>query len=351
MNRINILKVRMERLGLAKPVETESEYDELFSRLQPVSTEYFSEPGQPPSLRYRAAFDDIEYNRLIRQNQDIVKARFQGNTISYVLRNELELYAAAFAKPVSRMDDISLELLTVLEQVGPMDKSQLIEELDIKGPVVTKILQKFQKAFLVYELQPDRFGEQVWQAFSSEWPEFDLDKIDRDAARGEVILRFIRNMVTASAQMVKDWSRFSNKDTRDVIGWLADRELVRLIEYGDTEFYYVPEDKDVIHNLSTVRNPHSVFVIHKADYICRSYESVLKEKYKGREILQFLLIDGEFAGAVEGHWRIGPHNVEDVIIELPDNEAESRKGEIIAAVSAIYHPPYSRIMKYNGEAV
>jgi hypothetical protein len=341
----------MERLGFSSPAQTEQEYDEVFRRLQPVSTEYFTEPGQPPSLRHRADFDDVEYNRLIRRNQDIIKARFQGNTISYVLRDELELYASAFVKSVSKMDDISHELLTVLDQVGPMDKSQLVEELDVKGPVVTKILQKFQKAFLVYELQPDRFGEQVWQTFSTEWPEFDFDSIDRETARGEVILRFVRNMVVASLNMIKDWSRFNNKDTKEVIEYLINNGLIKHLKHDETDLYYVPEDKGVIFNRGVFPVPKSVFVIHKADYIYRAYESFLKDKYKGKEILQYLLIDGEFAGAVEGHWRIGPHNVENVIVEFSDDEAASRKDEILAAVSEIYHPPHNKILRYNGVPV
>ncbi len=348
MNWNNIIKLRMERLGFTAPAGNEAEYDELFRRLQPVSTEYFSEPGRPPSIRYRADFDDIEYNRLLRQNQDIIKARFQGSTISYVRRDELELYAAAFAKPLSKMNDTELELFTVLDQVGPMDKKQIMEELDLKGPVVTKILQKFQKAFMVYELQPDRFGEQVWQTFSSEWPEFNYMIYNADEARRKIVLRFLGNMVIADADMTRDWTRFSKKEIAGVFADLEKRGMVKSFVSNDKAIYFRPEDKAAIFNRMKVRIPKSVFVIHKADYLYRAYEGSLKARYKGREILQHLLIDGEFAGAVEGHWRIGPHNIENIIVELSAEKAAERKNKIISAVAQFYHPPNSNILRYNG---
>ncbi len=351
MNRNNIKKVRMERLGFANPFAGESEYDELFKRLQPVSTEYFCEPGRPPSIRNRAIFNDVEYNRLTRQNQEIIKARFQGSTISYVLRDELELYAAAFAKPIRKIDETAMELYTILCRMGPLDKKQLMEEMDLKGPAVTKILQKFQKAFMVYELQPDTFGEQVWQAFEAEWPEFNINSISVKEARRQVVLRFIRNMVVTDFDMVKDWTRFSKSDTKDIISDLLEEALIIGVDIDKEALYFCPGDKAVIFNKIMVGVTPSVFVVHKSDYLYRAYESKLKERYKGKEILQFLLIDGEFGGAVEGHWRIGPHNVENIIVELPKEEAALRKGEIIAKTGELYHPPFSNILKYNGQPV
>jgi len=349
MNWNNVLKLRMKKLGFSNPACNESEYDELFRRLQPVSTEYFTEPGRPPSIRDRALIDDIEYNRLLRQNQDIIKARFQGNTISYVCRDELELYAAAFSKPLSKMDDTSMELFTVLDQVGPMDKKQIMEELDLKGPVVTKILQKFQKAFLVYELQPDRFGEQVWQTFNSEWSEFNFRKYTMEEARMKIVLRFIGNMVIADKEMVGDWTRFTKTETVNILNGLDEKGIVNSFDFNGDTFYFQPGDKAAIFNRMMVQVPKSIFIIHKADYLYRAYESRLKTRYKGMEILQYVLIDGEIKGAVEGHWRIGPHNIENIIMEIPEKEAAARKDEIIAAVAELYHPPYSRILKYNGK--
>ncbi len=351
MNWNNIFNLRMERLGFTNPAESEAEYDDIFRRLQPVSTEYFTEPGRPPAIRDRALFDDVFYNRLLRQNQDIIKARFQGNTISYVLRDEIEMYASAFAKPISKVDETMMELYTVLNQVGPMDKSQLIEELDLKGPVVTKILQKFQRAFRVYELQPDKFGEQVWQTFESEWPEFDIEKYNAVEAKKEVIKRFIENIVVAEFDMISDWSRFSKRETKEVIANLEESGIIEKIGESSKVFWCLPEDREEIRNRMMVQIIPSIHVLHKADYLYRAYESKLKVQYKGKEILQYILIDGEIKGAVEGHWRIGPHNIENIIVNIPEHEKVIRKDEIIAELAKLYHPPYSNILRYDGEEI
>lgn len=351
MNWNSIKLERLKRMGFGHPAESEAEYDELFKRLQPVSPEYFTEPGQPPSLRYRAAFDDIEYNRLLRQNQEIVKARFQGGTLAYVTRDEMEIYASAFCKPISRLDYTETELYTVLNQIGPMDKKQLMEELDLKGPVVTKILQKFQKAFMVYELQPDKFGEQVWQTFECEWPDFKIERVSEIEAQKYVISRFISNMVVVDLAMVMDWTRFSRKQTEKIMGELLGEGLLEIMDHGSELYYFFKHDNKIVMNQSMVKMPDSVFLVHKADYIYKAYESKLKNEYGGSEILQYLLINGDFKGAVEGHWRIGPHNIENVILKVSDSEAKRRKDEIISVVEKYYHLPFSRILKYNGQDI
>jgi hypothetical protein len=54
---------------------------------------------------------------------------------------------------------------------------------------------------------------------------------------------------------------------------------------------------------------------------------------------------------VLGHWRIGPHDVENILVELPAAERADRRDEILQAVAWVYHPPDSRILRYDGKAV
>ncbi len=60
---------------------------------------------------------------------------------------------------------------------------------------------------------------------------------------------------------------------------------------------------------------------------------------------------GEFKGAVLGHWRIGPHDVDDIVVEVPAKEREDRREEILKAVALGYSPPHSHILKYNGSEI
>ena len=94
-----------------------------------------------------------------------------------------------------------------------------------------------------------------------------------------------------------------------------------------------------------------VFMLHKSDILVRSHISELKRRFGEYEVLQYLLIDGTFQGAVLGHWRIGPHDVEDVIVELPMKERKKRKEEILDAVAWGYHLPHSRVLKYDGKKI
>jgi hypothetical protein len=75
------------------------------------------------------------------------------------------------------------------------------------------------------------------------------------------------------------------------------------------------------------------------------------------ETRRFLKGDGRFLrrlavyGAVLGHWRIGPHDVEDIAVELPAPERRQRREEVLKAVARQYRPPRSRILRYDGKAV
>jgi len=92
-------------------------------------------------------------------------------------------------------------------------------------------------------------------------------------------------------------------------------------------------------------------MLHRADPLVRANVSELNRRFKGLEVLQYLLIDGDFKGAVCGHWRIGPHDVDNIVVELDPDERESRKTEIIEAVAWKYHPPQHRILGYAGEKI
>ena len=68
-------------------------------------------------------------------------------------------------------------------------------------------------------------------------------------------------------------------------------------------------------------------------------------------MLAYLLVDGELCGAVCGHWRIGPHDVEDIALTLPAGERRRRRREIVSEVNRFYHPPGHHILRYDGKAL
>ena len=60
-----IRALRMERQHLLTPAN-ETEYDALYRDLQPGQNVYWNGFGQPPTLSFRADFDDLAYKGALR---------------------------------------------------------------------------------------------------------------------------------------------------------------------------------------------------------------------------------------------------------------------------------------------
>lgn len=343
-----ILATRLIRQRLSHTASTESGYRQLFASLQPVSPVYFSCPGDPPSLVHRSALDDRAISAGWRETREIVKGRFLKGTIGYVLSEELELYANAFMRPLEKFDHNQELIYDTLAHTGPLTPRQIKEETGLLNKVIMPALHRLQEAFLVYEDQVDGDWERAWYIFSSEWPDVVLGPECRDAAAYEVLRRLIYANVFVSAEQIKDWSGWSVKETKHLLEWMqASGTIVPCAVDGLGEGWVCAQDAAIDAQTPTP----SVLMLHKADPLVRTNISELKRRYAGLEVLQYLLIDGDFRGAVCGHWRIGPHDVEDIVVELPAQECKAREAEIIDAVAFVYHPPSHGILRYNGQHI
>ena len=210
------------------------------------------------------------------------------------------------------------------------------------------ILHRLQEAFLVYEDQLTADWERGWYIFSSEWPQVAIDPSLKKQCAEIILLRTLESQIFASLAQLKDWSSWSLKELQELLSELEKKEkVVKITIAGLGEGWVRSEDMQ----LNELDLPPSVFMLHKADPLVRSHVSELKKVFQGQEVLQYLLIDGTFQGAVLGHWRIGPHDVEDILLNLSTAVAKSRRTEIIAAVNWGYRPPFSNINKYNGEKI
>lgn len=346
MKREDVLYLRLARQGLIDPAD-EDAYEALFRAQQPVPTVYFCEPGTPPQLRDRAAFDDLEWNRDLREDHTIVKGRFAGGNIAYVYADELPLYAPVYRKAMGIWTEEEEAVYHCLSHMGPLYKEQLVEETGIKQSAVSKALTRLQRAFLVHADHGDSYDEQLWYDFHSLFPEIDLNDTDRDTSVTEILIRFVRNMVLTDTRQAKDWSRLPMRDVKSAFEKMAGEGTVTRVEIDGTEKWALTEDMPLLQQKWPAA-PSRTFVMHRADYLVKAHESALKECFAGLEILQYLLIDGVFLGAVVGHWGIGPHDVADIVLTLPDNEKRRRKDEIISEVSKYYNPPFSHILRYGG---
>jgi len=333
---------RLRRQGLSQPAADEAAYLGLVRRLQPVAPIHFSRPGSPPRLVHRAAFDEGALADRWRAGRLLVKGRFWGGNIGYVLAEELGLYGAAFRRPLPRLSALHERILQTFKYEGPLSPRQLAAESGVRHKELMPALHRLQEAFLVCEDQEDDDWERPFGLFAAEWPGVDLEALPWEEAAAEVVMRLVHSQVLLSAAQICDWSGWP---ARKVAGLLAQLEGAGRVERAG-EGWRRPEDRE----LPFCEPEQSAFMLHKADPLVKSHQHQLKALFPG-EVLQYLLIDGVFRGAVCGHWRIGPHDVEDIALRLPRRQLAARKQEVLAAVAAQYHPPHHQIRGYAGMAL
>ena len=95
-----IRALRMERQHLLTPAN-ETEYDALYRDLQPGQNVYWNGFGQPPTLSFRADFDDLAYNKSRQFRRELIKGRFAGGNLGWILPEDLELYGYTSYNPVN----------------------------------------------------------------------------------------------------------------------------------------------------------------------------------------------------------------------------------------------------------
>ena len=191
MDKQTILAERLRRQHLITPLEDTAKYEDLFRLLQPVSTMANARPGSPPRLIHRTRFDDSEITEVWREDWLIVKGRFLGGGIGYVLADELELYGNAFCKPIGLPNAYQNEVLEVIQSAGPLTPRQLKDETGLLNKRIMPALHRLQKAFLVYEDQVSDDWERSWYDFESEWMDIVIEEDRKAPAIAEVLKRFL----------------------------------------------------------------------------------------------------------------------------------------------------------------
>lgn len=330
-----IIALRMQRQFLTKRAN-EAEYLALYRDLQPVQNVYWNGFGQPPTLSFRANFDDLAFNRARQASRDLIKGRFSGGNLGWIVPEDLELFAALYRKPLSRPTEIQERLLWLIEHGGPYTIQQIKAETGLLVKEITPALHRLQEAFLIYEDQYDGEWDRGWFRMGEMFPEFDPQRMTRAEALKIVLPRFARRMVWLDAEMAKAFYRLPEKDIRAALDDLVRSGAMIAAEGG----FMLAEDAHIL----TAPEPEPmrfVYAIHRNDPLYKSMEPRLKAWIQplcaplpyDHEPLQYLLIDGTFRGAVVGHFRNGPYDLNDVLCDLPDPAA--RREEILAAVRAV----------------
>jgi hypothetical protein len=325
----------MERQCLISKAD-EAEYIKLYRDTQPGLNVYWNGFGEPPTLSFRANFDDIAFNRDRQLNRKLIKGRFAGGNLGWIEPCDLELFIALYRKPLTNPTEIQLRLLELIERGGPLNIQQIKEETGLLVKEITPALHRLQEAFLIYEDQYDGEWDRSWYKFVEMFPEVDLNKYTRLEALQIVLQRFAYRLVWFDTAMAKSFYKIPEKEIQLAVNTLVSEGRLLTLDSG----YMLSADTELLTSY-VPKNLNFVYAIHRNDFLYKAHEHVLKEFAKklteglpyDHEPLQYLLIDGEFHGASVGHFRNGPYDLNDIVCDLPD--AESRKDEIVEAVRAV----------------
>lgn len=328
-----LTSLRMERQCLVHRAE-EEEYRKLYRDIQPGQNVYWHGFGDPPSLTFRANFCDIEWNRQRQRNRELIKGRFAGGNVGWIVPEDVELFAALYRKPLDKPSEKQLRVLELIEREGPLTIQQMKAETGLLVKEVTPVLHRLQEAFLIYEDQYDGEWDRGWYPFKEIFPDADLRKHTRHEALKIILQRFAYRHVLFDTAMAKSFYKLPEKEIKAAVAELVCEGIVIAADNG----YLLKSDAAL---LQTYRpEPLSfVYALHRNDFLYKSNEAVLRNKVRflcenceyDHEPLQYLLIDGEFHGASVGRFRNGPYDLNDVVCDLPN--AEERRDEIIEAVA------------------
>ena len=335
MDEAKLTSLRMERQCLLDKAD-EDAYLALYRDLQPGQNVYWNGFGEPPTLIFRTDFDDKAFNRGRQRERKLVKGRFAGGNIGWIIPEDLELFAALYQKLLPHPTAEQLQVLDLIDRVGPLNIQQVKEETGLLVKQTTPILHRLQEAFLVYEDQYDGEWDRCWYKFEEMFPAADLHRYTRQEALKVLLQRFAYRAVYFDTAMAKSFYKIPEKEIKQAVVELVAEGALAASGSG----YILQRDLELLETY-TPREMHFVYAIHRNDFLYKMQEPALKQMAKkltdglayDHEPLQYLLIDGVFHGAVVGHFRNGPYDLNDVVCDLPN--AENRKGEIIEAVRMV----------------
>lgn len=327
----SITALRMRRQHLLEKAD-EKDYERLFRDVSPVQTVYWCRPGDPPQLPFRADFNDYDYCYRRRSRREIVKGRFQNGGVAYVFADDLALYGAAYRKDAQRLSFEEAKILELLRREGPMTIGLMKEFSGLLVKQITPLLHRLQEKFLLFEDQTDNEWDRAWYLFEDEFPTVDFRQYSRSEAIRTILLRFACRNVWIEPRSAQSFFRFPHREIEQALSTLKDERRLLPFENG-----YIPASDEPVLRRADVAAPSGVFALHRNDFLVKSNEYRLKDRYpRGPyDIRHYLLIDGEFHGAVLGHFKFTDVPLEDVVLDLPAEEAERRKEEILAAVGKV----------------
>ena len=228
---VKIISLRMERQCFTNKAN-EHEYIKLYRDTQPGQNVYWNGFGQPPTLSFRADFDDIQFNRDRQLKRKLIKGRFSGGNLGWIVPEDIELFVALYRKPLTKPTEIQRKVLELIEREGPLNIQQMKEETGLLVKEITPALHRLQEAFLIYEDQYDGEWDRGWYKFVEMFPEVLLDKYTRLEALKIVLQRFAYRLVWFDTAMAKSFYKLPEKEIKLAVGDLVAEDILVASDLG-----------------------------------------------------------------------------------------------------------------------
>ena len=141
----------------------------------------------------------------------------------------------------------------------------------------------------------------------------------------------------------------SQQPVKAALGRLANTHVVTALKHDNDSGFVRTEDLAAILESNGKPNVPGVFALQRNDFLVKSHQAWLDKTFSGGDfsVLYYLLIDGRFQGVVQGTFRHGPNDLENVEL-LHGVESADRKTEIVDALTAV-EGNGCRLRKYCGE--
>ena len=343
--------LRLQRQHMLEAVK-EVDYDQLFKDMSPVQTRFWIEPGSPPELMHRCDFDDAFTNDLYRKERRIIKGRFQGGHVAYCFLEDLPLFMAAYRKDMKSFSKHEEIILNILKSEGAMDLDLIKEISGLLSKEVAKALQKLQKAFIVYEDQIDKERTRAFYILEDEFSDLDFTTYTKEKAKKEVIRRFIHMNVFVNIDMIKSYTKFTNKDINLAIESLFEEQVIIEVDESFGEGYILMDDLEEIKGVYN-EVPDKIFILDLNDYLVKSNELLLKERFGKSDLktLHYIMKQGDIIGRVLGNFRFGPNDLEDIELDLEEDLIIEYKEAIVEALEESYKGQETKLRKYSGKLI
>lgn len=242
MDSKKIISLRMERQFLLDKKADEKEYITLYRDTQPGQNMYWHGFGQPPVLSFRADFDDIEYNRQRQLKRRLIKGRFCGGNLGWIMAEVLEIFASLYRKPLTKPTEAQLNILELIRREDPFNIQQLKTDTGLLVKQLTPILHRLQEAFLIYEDQYDGEWDRGWYKFEEMFPDVNPEKYTKQEALKILLPRFAYRLVTFDSAMAKGFFKVPEKEIKSAIQSLTDENILAECENG----YILKSDSELL---------------------------------------------------------------------------------------------------------